>query len=117
MSTTPSDGIPKRLWERLVQKAELDGTWAQCSNGDIEALRTAIQRCDIPITGKGPFSEEFVVCGGIKRKEIDWRRMESRLQPGLHFAGEVIDQDGLTGGFNLQAAWTTGWIAGKGMGS
>lgn len=115
VQTQPSQGIPKRLWERLVARADLEGTWAQCSNGDVERLLGCLQHCDLTITGKGPFSEEFVVCGGIKRKEIDWRRMESRIQPGLHFAGEVIDQDGLTGGFNLQAAWTTGWIAGTSM--
>jgi predicted Rossmann fold flavoprotein len=115
LNTHPSQGIPKRLWERLILKADLDGTWAQCSNADLEQLLTCLQRCDLAISGKGPFSEEFVVCGGINRKEIDWRHMESCLQPGLHFAGEVIDQDGLTGGFNLQAAWTTGWIAGRAM--
>ena len=56
--------------------------------------------------------EEFVTCGGVALKEVDFRRMESRKQPGLHFAGELLDVDGITGGFNFQAAWTGGWIAG-----
>ncbi len=59
--------------------------------------------------------EEFVTCGGVRRSEVDFRTMESRIQPGLYFAGEVLDIDALTGGFNFQAAWTTGWHAGRAM--
>ena len=61
------------------------------------------------------FKEEFVTCGGVRLGEVDFQTMESRLVPGLHFAGEVLDIDGLTGGFNFQAAWTAGWIAGRAM--
>jgi predicted flavoprotein YhiN len=63
----------------------------------------------------GVFKEEFVTCGGVRLKEVNFKTMESRLCPGLHFAGEILDIDGLTGGFNFQAAWTTGWLAGQGM--
>ncbi|TVR13811.1 MAG: aminoacetone oxidase family FAD-binding enzyme [Planctomycetota bacterium] len=108
-------GIPRRLWERLLARAGMSGAWATQSNGAIEGLVQTLRQCKLAITDKGPFREEFVVCGGVARKEIDWRRMESRLLPGLHVAGEALDQDGLTGGFNLQAAWTTGWIAGRAM--
>ncbi len=67
------------------------------------------------VTGKSMFKEEFVTCGGVRLAEIDFKTMESRLVPGLHFAGEVIDVDGITGGFNFQAAWTGGWLAGRAM--
>ena len=67
------------------------------------------------ISGKGVFKEEFVTCGGIRLRDVDFKTMESRLCPGLHFAGEVLDIDGITGGFNFQNAWTTGWLAGRAM--
>lgn len=115
ITTVASDDIPKRLWERLCARSETIGKWGETSNASLEQLLHTLRNTTLAISGKGPFKEEFVVCGGIKRQEIDWRRMESRIHHGLHFAGEVIDQDGLTGGFNLQAAWTTGWIAGRAM--
>jgi predicted flavoprotein YhiN len=67
------------------------------------------------IRGKGPYKEEFVTCGGVCLDEVNFKTMESKLTPGLFFAGEILDIDGLTGGFNLQNAWTTGWIAGIGI--
>ena len=65
--------------------------------------------------GKTTFKEEFVTCGGIKLKEVDFKNMESKLHPGLFFAGEVLNIDGITGGFNFQAAWTTAYLAAEGM--
>jgi predicted flavoprotein YhiN len=65
------------------------------------------------IEGKGQFKEEFVTCGGVSLKEVDFRTMQSRFVPGLFFAGEVLDIDGLTGGFNFQSSWTTGWLVGN----
>ena len=65
--------------------------------------------------GKSTFKEEFVTCGGVRLSEVDFKTMASRLAPGLYFAGEVLDIDGITGGFNFQAAWTTGWLAGQAM--
>jgi predicted flavoprotein YhiN len=67
------------------------------------------------IQGKGPFKEEFVTCGGVQLDKVNFKSMESRIVPGLYFAGEVLDIDGLTGGFNFQNAWTTGWIAGTSL--
>ncbi len=67
------------------------------------------------ISGKGVFKEEFVTCGGVKLREVDFKTMQSRVVPGLYFAGEILDIDGITGGFNFQSAWTTGWTAGEGM--
>jgi hypothetical protein len=68
------------------------------------------------VSGKGIFKEEFVTCGGVALNEVDFRTMQSKVCPGLFFAGEVLDIDGITGGFNFQSAWTTGWIAGQKMG-
>ncbi|WP_448380187.1 NAD(P)/FAD-dependent oxidoreductase [Gloeomargarita sp.] len=70
-----------------------------------------------PVMGRGMFKEEFVTCGGVPWSEVDSRTLQSRLCPGLYPAGEVLDMDGLTGGFNLQTAWTTGWIAGQALGA
>jgi predicted Rossmann fold flavoprotein len=109
--------VPSRLWERLVEAAgiRLTDTWAGISN---EALaRLASQLCEgtFSVLGKSTNKEEFVTCGGVRLKEVDFRTMESRLCPGLYFAGEVLDIDGITGGFNFQAAWCTGWLAGNAM--
>jgi predicted flavoprotein YhiN len=71
----------------------------------------------LEICGKSPNKEEFVTCGGIRRSEVNFHTMESKFHPGLYFAGEVLDVDGVTGGFNFQAAWTTGWIAGHSLAS
>jgi len=68
------------------------------------------------VDGKSTFKEEFVTCGGVHLEEVDFRSMQSRRCPGLFFAGEILDIDGVTGGFNFQAAWTTGWLAGRSMG-
>ena len=65
------------------------------------------------ISGKGVFKEEFVTCGGVSLREVDMRSMESKLVPGLFFAGEILDIDGITGGYNFQSAWTTGFVAGS----
>jgi predicted flavoprotein YhiN len=67
------------------------------------------------VTGKSLNKDEFVTCGGVKLSEVNFKTMESRIVPGLFFAGECLDIDGITGGFNFQAAWTTGWIAGRAM--
>ena len=71
---------------------------------------------ELAIDGKSMNKDEFVTCGGVSLDEVDFRTMQSRVCPGLYFAGEILDIDGVTGGFNFQSAWTTGWIAGKSMG-
>ena len=75
-----------------------------------------LQQGQFKIQGKGVFKDEFVTCGGIPLTEVNFKTMESRCCPGLYFAGEILDVDGVTGGFNFQNAWTTGWIAGQAMG-
>ncbi|SET31673.1 BaiN/RdsA family NAD(P)/FAD-dependent oxidoreductase [Hymenobacter actinosclerus] len=115
--SNPLLGLPQRLWRTLAEQAGIgpETRWnelpAKLQNRLIEALlRTAL-----PVSGKTTYKEEFVTCGGISLAEINMQTMESRLVPGLHFAGEVLDIDGITGGFNFQAAWTTGFLAGRAM--
>ena len=110
-------GLPLRLWEKLLPAAgiEADTQWAMVSGAALRALAGQICEGEFTVTGKSMFKEEFVTCGGVRLGEVDFKTMESRLVPGLHFAGEVLDIDGITGGFNFQAAWTGGWIAGRAM--
>jgi predicted Rossmann fold flavoprotein len=109
--------LPTRLWERLVSAAGIPDLmpWSQLRREQASALVTQFTACDLPVTGKSMFKEEFVTSGGVALKEIDFKTMGSRLVPGLHFAGEVLDIDGVTGGFNFQAAWTGGRLAGLAM--
>jgi predicted Rossmann fold flavoprotein len=109
--------IPQRLWAALLDHCEIvaGDRWAGLSNKKIDRLLQELQRGEFRITGKGVFKEEFVTCGGVKLAEIDFKTMASKVCPGLYFAGEVIDVDGVTGGFNFQNAWTTGWIAGQAL--
>jgi predicted Rossmann fold flavoprotein len=110
-------GLPLRLWEKLLPAAGLkpDTIWTTMSGAALRALAAQVGAGEFAVTGKSMFKEEFVTCGGVRLAEIDFKTMESRLVPGLHFAGEVIDVDGITGGFNFQAAWTGGWLAGRAM--
>lgn len=114
---TPLFDLPGRLWLQLIAAAGLaDATkWSHLRKDQALALQQQLTACDLQVTGKSMFKEEFVTCGGVELKEIHFKTMESRLVPGLHFAGEVLDIDGITGGFNFQAAWTTGRLAGLAM--
>jgi predicted Rossmann fold flavoprotein len=110
----PSGKIPQRLWRSLSSAAGIaeDLVWASVSRQQMQGLVETLGRGKFSIVGKGEFKEEFVTCGGVALDEVDFRQMQSKKIPGLFFAGEVLDIDGVTGGFNLQSAWTTGWIAG-----
>lgn len=118
VSSNPLFGLPQRLWQGLAQLAEVpeEVRWAELPAKNTNKLVEALLRMPVAVNGKTTFKEEFVTCGGIDLKEVNMKTMESRLQPGLYFAGEVLDIDGITGGFNFQAAWTTGYLAGKAMG-
>ena len=107
--------IPSRLWARLCALAEIDEnrTWAELPRKNLNRLVEFMIRCPFEIKGKTTFKEEFVTCGGIDLKSIDLETMESKLVKGIYFAGEVLNIDGETGGFNFQAAWTTAYVAGK----
>ncbi|MGB7521165.1 MAG: NAD(P)/FAD-dependent oxidoreductase [Spirulinaceae cyanobacterium] len=110
--------LPKRLWQRLVIAAGIPEAkpWAELSKKALNKLVQELNAGEYKIKGKGTFKEEFVTCGGVDLKEIHFKTMGSKLCPGLHFAGEILDIDGVTGGFNFQSAWTTGWLAGNALG-
>lgn len=109
--------LPRRLWERLILAADIDVDthWANLQRKEVMDLATQLGDSRFEVRGKSINKEEFVTCGGVLLDEVDFRRMESKVTPGLFFAGEVLDIDGVTGGFNFQAAWTTGMIAGEAM--
>jgi hypothetical protein len=105
--------LPGRLWDYLLQEASIDSAikWADLKSSNQQMLIQLLTRYTLDIKGKTTFKEEFVTCGGVDLKDIDALTMESKLVPGLHFAGEMMDVDGITGGFNFQHAWTSGWLA------
>ncbi|HSQ45514.1 MAG TPA: aminoacetone oxidase family FAD-binding enzyme, partial [Lutibacter sp.] len=111
--------IPKRLWEKLVTAAQIsaDFQWAQLSNKQLEELALQLTKCTFKVTGKSTFKDEFVTAGGVDLKEINFKRFESKLHKNLFFAGEVLNIDAVTGGFNFQNAWTGGWIVAISVGS
>ena len=112
---SPFTSIPKRLWLSLLAAAEIPSatTWAQLTRRQTTQLLNELTASTFAVNGKSTNKDEFVTCGGVSLKEINFQTMESKLVPGLYFAGEVIDVDGLTGGFNFQNAWTNGFHAGS----
>lgn len=108
--------LPTRLLDYLFEKSEINSklNWAEISKEQVNKLVQALLYDTYQIEGKTSFKEEFVTSGGVNLNEIDFKNMQSRKIKGLFFAGEVLDIDGITGGFNFQAAWTTGFLAGNG---
>ena len=103
--------VPKRLWKFLVAGINLtEKNWADCSNNDLQNLATVLTTSVFTINGKSTFKEEFVTAGGVDLKEINFKSFSSKKQENLYLAGEVLDIDAITGGFNFQNAWTGGWI-------
>lgn len=117
VSTQSIFGMPQRLWEWLLTRAAvpLDRRWAELTRQEINSLVQQLLAQPLEVSGKGVFKEEFVTAGGVALKEVSMKTAESRVCPGLFLAGEVLDIDGVTGGFNFQSAWTMGWLAGKGL--
>jgi predicted Rossmann fold flavoprotein len=107
--------VTNRLWEFLLQRSEInpENRWNELGKKSLNKLVNTLLNDRYAVSGKTTFKEEFVTAGGVSLSEIEVKSMESKLVPGLYFAGEVMDIDGITGGFNFQAAWTTGFIAGK----
>ncbi len=105
-------GIPSRLWYKIVEFSfgSADVIWADSSKKDLMTLAVNLSALNLQVNGKSTFKEEFVTAGGVDLKEIDFRTMESKLVKGLYMAGEVLNIDALTGGFNFQAAWSEAWI-------
>ncbi|MDQ8187272.1 NAD(P)/FAD-dependent oxidoreductase [Pelagicoccus sp. SDUM812002] len=112
VSLNPFD-FPRRFWERMLAYVSIspDTQWAQLPKKNLNQLVESIANTRLQTNGKSMNKEEFVTCGGVKLKEVDFKTMQSRIVPNLYFAGEVLDIDGVTGGFNFQAAWTTSKLA------
>jgi predicted Rossmann fold flavoprotein len=113
----PIAPLPARLWEQLVLAAGIprDLRLSSLSDSARHRLIRQLLCSEFSVTGKSLNKDEFVTCGGVRLAEVNFKTMESKICPGLFFAGEVLDIDGITGGFNFQAAWTTGWLAGRAM--
>ena len=109
--------LPQRLWTRLCELAEIEEQkiWDELANKNLNKLLELLIRCPFKIKGKTTFKEEFVTCGGVDLTEVDMETMESKKIKNLFFAGEVLNIDGETGGFNFQAAWSTAYIAARGI--
>ncbi|HEX5170782.1 MAG TPA: NAD(P)/FAD-dependent oxidoreductase [Cyclobacteriaceae bacterium] len=109
----PLYALPQRLWQRLCELAEMpeDKVWAELPHRNLNKLLECLIRCPFQVDGKTTFKEEFVTCGGVDLNDIDLDRMESKKVNNLFFAGEVLNIDGETGGFNFQSAWTTAYVA------
>ncbi len=117
-TSNPVD-LPRRLWRYLVARADLEETltWANLPKAGLNRLVTELHQGHYAVQGKGAFKDEFVTCGGVNLGEVDFKTLQSRCCPGLFLAGEILDIDGVTGGFNFQSAWTTGWLAGQSLGA
>ncbi len=103
--------LPKRLWKFLVESINLtEKNWADCSNSDLQNLATVLTASTFSVNGKSTFKEEFVTAGGVDLKEVNFKTFASRKQENLYLAGEVLNIDAITGGFNFQNAWTGGWM-------
>jgi predicted Rossmann fold flavoprotein len=116
--TNPLFNLPKRLWEFLCQTSGIDHArpWAELPNKLLFKLAENTCNGIFKMEGKTTFKEEFVTCGGINLKEIDFKTMQSKIVPGLYFCGEVMNIDGITGGFNFQSAWSTAWLCSQSIG-
>jgi predicted Rossmann fold flavoprotein len=117
ISKTHPKQLTKRFWNQLLTKCNISiqKNWSDLTKIELEKIIINLFNCELTVNGKSRYKEEFVECGGINLKEINFKTMESKICKGLFFSGEIIDVDGITGGFNFQNAWTTGWIAGKNM--
>ena len=119
VSNTPPAGLQARLWNYLTVKAGLrtDIRWAELGSKGLNKLVNTLAQDSYTIAGKTKFRDEFVTCGGVALSNLNPATLESKQYPGLYFAGEVLDIDAITGGFNLQAAWTTGYVAAQSIAS
>jgi predicted Rossmann fold flavoprotein len=111
----PWPALSRRLWQHLLdqQWVEPERRWADLGKRQQQGLIENLRRSSYAVAGRGPFGEEFVTAGGVPLGEVNLATMESRLTPGLYLAGELLDVDGITGGFNFQHCWSSGWLAGQ----
>ena len=119
LKNKPFNHLPRSLWKSLLLSEAIDSNlkWADLSKYEKESLVKCLTMKSYSIISRGPFGEEFVTAGGVSLKEINFKTMESKICKGLFFAGEVLDIDGITGGFNFQHCWTSGWVAGNAIDS
>ena len=110
-------GFTQRFWKSLCEESAIEEEliYADFNKVKLQKLANMISKTEFGITGKGEFKEEFVTCGGVSLSEVNFKTMESKFVPGLYFAGEILDIDGVTGGFNFQNAWTTSWHFGSAL--
>ncbi len=113
----PQFGLPGRLWQKLAIAAGITENlrWADIDKKTTQFFAENLAAARFDVRGKSTFKEEFVTAGGVDLREVDFKNFESRIHPGLFFAGEILDIDAVTGGFNFQAAWTGGWLAGAAL--
>ena len=113
----PWPGLSRRLWLHLLEREGVDPQtrWADWPRREERRLISALRASRYPVSGRGPFGEEFVTAGGVALGEVNLATMESRRVPGLHLVGELLDVDGVTGGFNFQHCWSSGWLAGQAL--
>jgi hypothetical protein len=118
VALTRPEEFSKRFWTYLLDRAEIkeNSNWADLNKKQLLQLEHVLDADQYQANGKTTFKEEFVTAGGVELRELDMKTMESKIIPGLFFCGEVINVDGLTGGFNFQAAWTTAWLAAREIG-
>ncbi len=114
-SWRPWPELSRRLWTHLLQRCAIppEQRWADLSKRQRQDLLSTLRQSEYFVSGRGPFGEEFVTAGGVPLGEVNLATMESRRQAGLHLVGELLDVDGITGGFNFQHCWTSGWLAGQ----
>jgi predicted flavoprotein YhiN len=108
--------LPKRLWWALLEKAaglDRNKRWADISKLQAKALTRALVQCPLDLVGKGTFKDEFVTAGGVSLTAIDMKTMQCKFRPGLFVCGELINVDGITGGYNFMNCWGTGYVAGR----
>ena len=119
LNNKPFNQLPRRLWRALILNENIDSQlkWCELSKYDKESILKCLTMKRYSINSRGPFGEEFVTAGGVSLNEINFKTMESKICKGLFFAGEVLDIDGVTGGFNFQHCWTSGWVAGNSVAS
>jgi len=111
----PIPELTKRIWVYLLNKVEIDysKTWSELFSAERYKIINILLNDEYQITGKGPFADEFVTSGGVSLNEVNFKTMESFICKDLYFTGEILNVDGITGGFNFQHCWTSGWLAGK----
>ncbi len=109
--------LAKRFWIKVLEKASIpeDKRWADISNKELQSIADVLFSTTFEVLGKNRYKDEFVECGGVDLKEVNFKKMESKICSGLYFAGEVLDIDGITGGFNFQNAWTGAFIASQNL--